>query len=43
MKMRKNQELPDNEPEKMSSDRLILQLVEMLDKIAGFFLLLADV
>jgi hypothetical protein len=35
--MRKNQELPDNESEKMSSDRLILQLVEMLDKTAGFF------
>jgi hypothetical protein len=44
MKMSRNQELPDNEPQNMSRDRLILQLVDMWVKNPGdFHLLLADV
>jgi hypothetical protein len=44
MKMSQNQELPDNEPQNMSRDRLILQLVDMWVKDPrDFHLLLADV
>ena len=42
--MSRNQELPVNEPQNMSRDRLILQLVDIWAKNpADFHLLLADV
>ena len=42
--MSQDQELPDSEPQNMSRDRLILQLVGLLEKNpADFHVLLADV